>query len=139
MLKFESMALPCTFVGFSSKDILYYRLMCAWKEHEHIDFNFCDCQLHKELRSEDERYIKAQCRARLDMAGTYVLLIGDNTRYKHRYVLWEVEVAIEKRCRLIGVNIDNWRYMNPATCPPYLPERRCDLCSVFTTDRRVGT
>ena len=38
------MGLPRTFVGFSSTDIRYYRLMQAWKEHEHIDFNFTDCQ-----------------------------------------------------------------------------------------------
>jgi len=33
------MALPRTFVGFSSSDISYYHLMCAWKAHDHIDFN----------------------------------------------------------------------------------------------------
>lgn len=36
------MALPRTFVGFSSTDIRSYWLMCAWKEHEHIDFDFVD-------------------------------------------------------------------------------------------------
>jgi hypothetical protein len=38
------MALPPTFVGFSGTDLNYYRLMLAWKAHEHIDFDFCDCQ-----------------------------------------------------------------------------------------------
>ena len=33
------MGLSRTFVGFSSTDIHYYRLMLAWKENEHIDFN----------------------------------------------------------------------------------------------------
>jgi hypothetical protein len=43
------------------------------------------------------------------MASTFVMLIGEDTRYKHKYVRWEAEVAIEKKCRLIGVNLDNSR------------------------------
>lgn len=114
------MALPRTFVGFSSTDISSYRLMTAWKAHDKIDFDFCDCQLQAELRSEDEQYIKRRCRERINMAGTYVLLIGADTRYKHKYVRWEAEVAIEKQCRIIGVNLDGWRTINNATCPSAL-------------------
>ena len=69
------MALPRTFVGFSSTDIRSYWLMCAWKEHEHIDFDFVDCQLQNEINSENEAYIKSKCRARINMAGTYVMLM----------------------------------------------------------------
>jgi hypothetical protein len=53
------MGLPRTFVGFSSTDIHYYRLMLAWKHHEHIDFNFTDCQLHNEIRSNNEARIRS--------------------------------------------------------------------------------
>jgi hypothetical protein len=91
--------------------------MTAWKAHEKIDFDFCDCQLQSELNSDDEYYIKRRCRERINMAGTYVLLIGTDTRYKHKYVRWEAEVAIEKQCRLIGVNLDGWRTANHTTCP----------------------
>lgn len=52
------MGVPRTFVGFSSTDIRYYRLMLAWKENEKIDFNFANLQLDKEINSEDESYIK---------------------------------------------------------------------------------
>ncbi len=69
------MGLPRTFVGFSSTDIHYYRLMQAWKENENIDFNFTDCQLANELNSENEAYIKRKCSERINMAGKYVLLI----------------------------------------------------------------
>ena len=60
------MALPRTFVGFSSTDLNYYRLMLAWKAHEKIDFDFVDCQLQSELNSENEEYIKRKCRMRRD-------------------------------------------------------------------------
>ena len=110
---------PRTFVGFSSTDIREYHLMCAWKTHENIDFNFCDCQLGDPIDSNSESYIKRLCGQRLDMAGTYILLIGRDTWSKTTYVKWEVEVAIENECRLIGVNIDKWRLVNPTICPPF--------------------
>ena len=111
------MGLPRTFVGFSSTDIQYYRLMLAWKENENIDFDFSNCQLQTELNSDDEDYIKRKCRERLYISGKYILLIGNDTRSKHKYVLWEAEVAIEKDCTIFGVNLDKWRRINTATCP----------------------
>ncbi|MCB1909943.1 MAG: TIR domain-containing protein [Rhodocyclaceae bacterium] len=114
------MGLPRAFVGFSSSDIGYYQLMRAWKANSRIPFDFCDCQLRKELRSGNENYIKSKCRERLRMAGTFIQLIGQDTRRKHKYVRWEAEVALEKGCRIIAVNIDGWRRINIETCPPIL-------------------
>ena len=114
------MGLPRTFVGFSSTDIRYYRLMQAWKANENIDFNFADCQLHSEINSENETYIKRKCRERINMAGKYVLLIGEDTKSKHKYVRWEAEVAIEKGCTIIGVNLDGLRSMVTNICPPII-------------------
>jgi MTH538 TIR-like domain (DUF1863) len=114
------MGLPRTFVGFSGTDIHYYRLMQAWKEHEHIDFNFTDCQLTSELNSENEAYIKKKCRERINMAGKYMMLIGEDTHSKHKYVRWEAEVAIEQGCTIIGVNLDGSRRMIDQTCPPII-------------------
>lgn len=114
------MGLPRTFIGFSSTDINYYRLMQAWKQNEHIDFNFTDFQLTGELDSENEAYIKRKCRERINMAGKYAMLIGTDTRSKHKYVHWEAEVAIEKQCTIIGVNLNGSRRMQTATCPPII-------------------
>jgi hypothetical protein len=116
------MGLSRTFVGFSSTDIHYYRLMQAWKNHDNIDFNFADCQLSSEVNSDSEEYIKRKCRERINLAGKYVLLIGNDTKSKHKYVRWEAEVAIEKGCTIIGVNLDNKRSMQESTCPPIIRE-----------------
>lgn len=112
------MGLPHTFVSFSSTDIKSYHLMCAWKANENIDFDFYDCQLEEAIGSNNEIYIKQVCRAKIALASTYILLIGNDTHLKTTYVKWEAEVAIEKKCRLIAVNLDNWRVLNPYTCPP---------------------
>jgi len=114
------MGLPRTFVGFSSTDIHNYRLMLAWKANQHIDFNFANCQLSAEVHSDNEEYIKRKCRERINLAGKYVLLIGQDTKSKHKYVRWEAEVAIEKGCTIIGVNLDKSRSMVRDTCPPII-------------------
>ena len=62
------MALTRTFVSFSSTDIGRYRLMCAWKAHEHIDFDFADFQLDEAINSKNPSYIKSVCRAKIRRA-----------------------------------------------------------------------
>lgn len=47
------------FVGFSSTDKHYFDLMKAWKYNEHIDFDFIDLQIDKEINSDNEQYIKS--------------------------------------------------------------------------------
>jgi MTH538 TIR-like domain (DUF1863) len=116
------MALPRTFVGFSSTDIHYYHLMCAWKEHEHIDFDFADFQLDEAINSENEHYIKRICRNKIRRADTYALLIGQDTFAKTMFVKWEVEVAIEKGCRLIGINLNNSRFKD-YLCPWFFADK----------------
>ena len=39
---------------------------------------------------------------------------------KHKYVRWEMEVAREKGCRIIGINLDGSRRVVDATCPPII-------------------
>ena len=114
------MGLPRTFIGFSSTDIHYYRLMKAWKQNENIDFNFTDCQLQNDINSDDETYVKRICRERINMAGKFIMLIGKDTRSKYKWVRWEAEVAIEKGCTIIGVNLDGERKIITETCPPII-------------------
>jgi len=114
------MGLPRTFVGFSSTDINYYGLMKAWKKNKNIDFDFTDCQLHNDINSDDENYVKRKCRERINMAGKFIQLIGEDTRYRYKYVRWEAEVAIEKGCTIIGVNLDGSRRIVEKTCPPII-------------------
>ena len=54
------------------------------------------------------------------MAGKYTLLIGKDTRYKYKYVRWEAEVAIEKGCTIIGINLYGSRRIVENTCPPVI-------------------
>lgn len=108
------------FVGFSNTDIHYYRMMQAWKKNSKFDFNFIDCQLIKAINSNDEIYIKRKLRERINMSSTFISLIGEDTRRKHKFVRWEMEVALEKNCRIIGVNLNGKRQVDEILCPPIL-------------------
>ncbi len=122
------MGLSRTFVGFSGTDIRDYRMMQAWKANNGMDFNFADCQIEKSIDSENEAYIKQICRKQIKTAGTFIQLIGQDTRNKHKYVRWEAEVALEKGCRIIGVNLDHSR-KKTQLCPPIIS----DVGAVFVT------
>lgn len=111
-------ALPRTFVSFSSTDKRQYDLMCAWKAHEHIAFNFADFQLDEAINSETPYYIKSRCAAKVRRADTFVLLIGNDTYSKTVFVKDEVEVAVEKGCRLIGANLNSCRFRD-SLCPAF--------------------
>ena len=121
------MGLSNAFVGFSSTDIDDYRLIQAWRANNNIDLDFNDCQLNDALASENEEFIKTKCRERINMADKYVMLIGKDTKSKHKYVQWEAEVAIEKGCTIICVNLDGSREMVRNTCPPVIR----DMGAVF--------
>ena len=110
--------LPRTFVSFSSTDKGRYDLMRAWKAHEHIDFNFADFQLDEAVNSQTPYYIKSACAAKVRLADTFVLLIGNDTYTKTVFVKDEVEAAVEKGCRLIGVNLNNCRFKD-GLCPDF--------------------
>jgi len=116
------MELARTFVSFSSTDRQRYHMMRAWKAHEHIDFNFADFQLEQAINSNNPSYIKSKCAAKIRRADTFVLLIGGDTYTKTQFVEPEVGAAIEKGCRLIGVNLNNCR-LKDWFCPSFFGDK----------------
>lgn len=114
------MPLSRCFVGFSSTDKQYFDLMKAWKANNKSTFDFINCQLANEINSENESYIKSLCKERINMSSTFIQLIGKDTKFKYKYVRWEAEVAIEKGCRIICVNLNGDKSYNYDTCPPIL-------------------
>jgi hypothetical protein len=112
-----TMDLPRTNVGFSSTDAGAYLQMTKWKALEGMTFDFRDCKLAQETRTGDEAYIKELCRERLRGAGAYIMLIGDDTLLKNRYVQWEAQVARTKGCKMICVNLNHARHIQPSLTP----------------------
>jgi hypothetical protein len=70
-----------TFVSFASEDIDYYRIMCAWKNNERIDFDFHNAHdLNVALDTSEPNTIRRRLRERLANTKQVVLLVGDVTR-----------------------------------------------------------
>jgi hypothetical protein len=109
-------------VSFSSADKPRYDLMKAWNAHEDIDFNFKDFQLDEAIHSQNPSYIRSVCRDKIRLTDTFILLIGTDTFLKTEFVKDEVEAAIEKGCRLIGMNLNNCRTKD-VWCPYFFADK----------------
>jgi hypothetical protein len=90
--------------------------MTAWKANENIPFDFADFQMDDAIKFQNEYYIKSVCASKVRRSDTFVLLIGNDTYTKDVYVKAEIEAAVEKGCRLIGVNLNGSRFMD-SLCP----------------------
>ncbi len=111
-----------TYVCFDGdRDMHYYRLMCAWKQHEGINFNFYNAHdLNTARDDSQEASIKRQLRERIKNSTVLVVLIGEQTRYLHKFVRWEMEQAIEMGLPIIGVNLNGIRKQDSDRCPPVI-------------------
>ena len=110
------------FVSFDGdSDIHYYRLLRAWKQNDGIDFNFYDAHnLNTARDSSQEASIKAKLAERMRATKTFVILIGDRTRYLRKFVRWEIEQALKRDLPIIAVNLNGKRFMDEARCPALL-------------------
>lgn len=111
-----------TYICFDGdRDMHYYRLMCAWKQHEGIQFEFYNAHdLNTARDDSQEASIKNQLRARLKSSAVLVVLIGEQTRYLYRFVKWEMEQAIQMGLPIIAVNLNGQRQQDADRCPPVI-------------------
>ena len=104
-------------------DINYYWLMRAWKQNDRTAFNFFDAHdLNTARDSSLEQTIKRKLKQRLLNAKTFVVLIGESTRYLYKFVRWEMEQAKSLGLPIIGVNLNGMRFQDSDTCPPVIRE-----------------
>jgi hypothetical protein len=111
-----------TYVCFDGDtDMRYYRLMCAWKQHEGINFNFYNAhELNSARDTSLEASIKRQLRERLKNSKVLVVLVGENTRNLFKFVRWEMEQALSLGMPIIAVNLKGLRQQDPVRCPPII-------------------
>ncbi len=119
-----------TFVSFASEDIHLYRLMCAWKENEHIDFNFHDAHdLNTALDTSQPDTIRRRLRERLANTKQVALLVGDTTRRKaadeDSFIYYEVEVIKRLELPVVFANLNQSRSAQSSRLP-------AELLNVYT-------
>lgn len=108
-----------TYVAFDGdNDMHYYNLMKAWKQNDYSEFNFYDAHdINTARDTSSVETIKTRLRERMANSRIFVLLVGENTRYLHRYIRWEIELAISSGLPIIVVNINGMKYCDIVRCP----------------------
>ena len=110
------------FVSFDGDtDIHYYRLMRAWKQSDHTNFNFFDAHdINTALDTSLEVTIKRRLSERMANARVLVSLVGERTRYLYRFVRWELEQALRRDLPIVVVNLKGRRSQDVDRCPPII-------------------
>ena len=108
-----------TYVAFDGDtDMWAYRIMTAWCENEHIDFDFYNAHdINSARDTSDVESIKAQLRVRMANAKQMVLLVGENTKGLRKFVPWEIELARKKDIPIIVANLNGKRGYDADRCP----------------------
>ncbi len=113
-----------TYVIFDGdKDQWAYRFMRGWNAQEHMSFDLHDAHDLTQMtyRAESEQYVKSQLRERMAKAKQVIVLVGESTRYLHKYVGWEIDLAKEKSLPIIVVNLkEGQRSVDAERCPASL-------------------
>jgi hypothetical protein len=114
-----------TYIAFDAdSDIHYYRLMQAWKQNDNTDFNFHNAhEIHSIQPWSTEDSKKAALRERMSNSRTFILLVGDKTKFQNTYVRWEIEQSLKMGLPVIAVNLDGKRYMDESRCPLILRDK----------------
>lgn len=103
------------------EDMRWYRLLQAWRDNEHIDFDFYDAHdLNIARDSSLTESIKVQLRERMRNSKIVLLLVGARTKYIRGYIPWEIEFARYLDLPIIVANLNDKRIHDPDRCPSAL-------------------
>lgn len=103
-----------TYVAFASEDIKSYWMMKAWRENEHIEFDFYDAHDIFQARDTSQREsIKARLRERMKNAKQFVLLGSASAKRKggdgYSFLAYEVETMLSLNLPIVVVNLNGDR------------------------------
>ena len=118
-----------TYVAFDGdKDVWAYRFMRGWSANKRIDFELLDAHDPDNMtaKARGEAYVKSKLRERMNRSTAVVVLVGESTKFLHKYVRWDIELAIELGLPLIAVNLNKIRGLDDDSCPSILR----DTCAV---------
>ncbi|WP_412758319.1 TIR domain-containing protein [Legionella bozemanae] len=114
-----------TYVAFASEDIKYYRLMEAWRENNHIDFNFYDAHdLYVALDTSQPDTIRRRLRERLNNTKQVIMLVSNNLKAKssrsNSFIYYEIEVIKKLNLPIVFANLNMSRTSHSENIPQQL-------------------
>ena len=100
------------------EDMHWYRLLQAWRDNEHMDFDFYDAHdLNIARDTSLTESIKVQLRERMQNSKAMLLLVGERTKYIRGYIPWEIGYARYLNLPIIVANLNDKRAYDAARCP----------------------
>lgn len=111
-----------TYVIFDGdEDYWAYARMKGWNQLPNIDFDFDNAHDINNLRDgSSEETVKRKLRERFKFAKQVIVLIGKKTKNLHRFVRWELDVALGLELPIIAVNLNGERSIDLDLCPPII-------------------
>lgn len=114
-----------TYVAFASEDIKSYWLMEAWRDNDHIDFNFVDAHnLATALDTSQPDTIRRRLRERLNNTKQVVLLGSATCKSKagktSSFIHYEVETIVALNLPVVVANLDGDRKIDRNFIPQAL-------------------
>ena len=112
-----------TYVVFDGdEDKWAYGRMKGWNALENIEFDFRDAHELDSMtaRALGEEYVKKQLRRRMEKSSAVIVLIGEKTKNLHKFVRWELDLALELGLPIVAVNLNEKRFKDPDRCPPII-------------------
>lgn len=114
-----------TYVAFASEDIHTYRLMQAWRAHEHIEFDFLDAHdLNTARDTSAPDTIRRRLRERLSNAKQSVVLVSDETGPKAKrsssFLYYEIETIVKLNLPIVFANLNGSRSVQRSKLPEAL-------------------
>jgi hypothetical protein len=106
-----------TYVAFASENISLYRLMEAWRENKHIDFNFYDAHdLYISRDTSRPETIKRNLRQRMTNAKQVVLIGTSEAKRKGgdgiSFLAYEIAIMMERNLPVVVANHDGDKRIN---------------------------
>ena len=113
---------PSYVIFDGDEDRWAYGRMKGWNALENIDFEFQDAHDLDSMtsRAQGEQYVKTRLRARMEDSTAVIVLVGEKTKNLHKFVRWELELALELGLPIIAVNLNEKRAQDPDRCPPII-------------------
>lgn len=116
-----------TYVAFASEDIRSYYLMKAWRENEHIEFDFFDAHdINTALDTSQPETIRRRLGERLSNTKQTVVLLSGTTKPKagrsSSFLYYEIEAIKRRNLPVVFVNLDQARTVQSAKIPTTLAD-----------------
>lgn len=114
------MSAGATYVIFDGDNDKYaYAFMKGWKVNDRVEFDFRDAHDIGSMtsRAQDEAYVKSELRKRMQASNQVLVLVGESTKNLHKFVGWEIDLALKLNLPIIVVNLNNKRELDVDRCP----------------------